>query len=73
MVWHVQERVGIFYLHAPDHNTTLDETLPAVQAAFEAGKFAELGLSNFVGALPTSVCWLSGHPASTPRQTAGVD
>ena len=40
--------MGIFYLHAPDHNTTLDETLPAVQAAFEAGKFAELGLSNFV-------------------------
>lgn len=39
--------VQIFYLHAPDHYTPIRETLVAVQALYEEGKFKELGLSNF--------------------------
>lgn len=30
-------QVAIFYLHAPDHATSLDETLGAVQVLFKAG------------------------------------
>jgi len=41
------DSVQIFYLHAPDHNTPIRETLTTVQAMYEEGKFKELGLSNF--------------------------
>ena len=33
-------RAGVFYLHAPDRATSLDDTLPAVQQLFEAGKLS---------------------------------
>ena len=54
--------VDIFYLHAPDHNTPIEETLSACQKLYEGklilivtsimlncldGKFKELGLSNY--------------------------
>ena len=54
--------VDIFYLHAPDHNTPIEETLSACQKLYESklilcliyivfncldGKFKELGLSNY--------------------------
>ncbi|XP_064392611.1 aflatoxin B1 aldehyde reductase member 2-like isoform X2 [Halichondria panicea] len=39
--------VDIFYLHAPDHDTPIEETLEAVQQLYTDGKFKELGLSNF--------------------------
>ena len=37
----------VFYLHAPDAAVPVEETLQAVQAAFEAGKFRRFALSNF--------------------------
>ena len=37
----------IFYLHAPDHNTPVRETLEEVQKMHEEGKFERFGLSNF--------------------------
>ena len=37
----------IFYLHGPDANTPISETLQAVQDNYEQGKFKEFGLSNF--------------------------
>ncbi|XP_006642010.3 aflatoxin B1 aldehyde reductase member 3 [Lepisosteus oculatus] len=40
-------RVDIFYLHAPDHQTPLGETLRACQELHKEGKFKELGLSNY--------------------------
>ena len=53
--------VDILYLHAPDHNTPIEETLSAVQKLYKGmrliliifkynnieGKFKELGLSNY--------------------------
>ncbi|XP_061422555.1 LOW QUALITY PROTEIN: aflatoxin B1 aldehyde reductase member 4-like [Lethenteron reissneri] len=37
----------VFYLHAPDHNTPLEETLAGCHALHQEGKFKELGLSNY--------------------------
>ncbi|KAM4651813.1 aflatoxin B1 aldehyde reductase member 2-like [Discoglossus pictus] len=39
--------VQLFYLHAPDHQTPVEETLAACQELYKEGKFRELGLSNF--------------------------
>ena len=39
--------VDVFYLHAPDAAVAIEETLEAVQAAFEARKFKRFALSNF--------------------------
>jgi aflatoxin B1 aldehyde reductase len=39
--------VDIFYLHAPDHNTPLEETLRGVNTLHQEGKFKELALSNY--------------------------
>lgn len=39
--------VDIYYLHNPDETTPIAETLAACDALHKAGKFAELGLSNF--------------------------
>ena len=37
----------VFYLHAPDAAVPAEQTLQAVQAAYEAGKFRRFALSNF--------------------------
>jgi len=37
----------IMYLHSPDHKTKLTETLKACDKLHKAGKFRELGLSNY--------------------------
>jgi aflatoxin B1 aldehyde reductase len=37
----------IFYLHAPDPDVPIEETLAEVQAMYEEGKFKQLGLSNY--------------------------
>ncbi|MEE6482200.1 hypothetical protein FKM82_013181 [Ascaphus truei] len=39
--------VHLFYLHAPDHQTPVEETLAACQELYKEGKFKELGLSNY--------------------------
>ena len=39
--------LDIFYLHAPDTQTTIEETLGAVCAMHREGMFREFGLSNF--------------------------
>lgn len=41
------EQVDIFYLHAPDHSVPFEETLSGVNDLHKAGKFVQLGLSNF--------------------------
>ena len=41
------EKVHILYLHAPDHDTPLVETLTEINELHKEGKFEELGLSNF--------------------------
>jgi aflatoxin B1 aldehyde reductase len=39
--------VDILYLHAPDHNTPIQQTLETCQKLYTEGKFKELGLSNY--------------------------
>ena len=41
------KKVDVFYLHAPDHNVPIEETLTAVNALYKEGKFARFGLSNY--------------------------
>lgn len=41
------DKVDILYLHAPDYKTSIVETLKACDKAHKAGKFKELGLSNY--------------------------
>ncbi|XP_055515206.1 aflatoxin B1 aldehyde reductase member 2-like [Leucoraja erinacea] len=42
-----RKSVEILYLHAPDHETPVEETLAACQELYKQGKFKELGLSNY--------------------------
>ncbi|XP_065907692.1 aflatoxin B1 aldehyde reductase member 2-like [Dysidea avara] len=39
--------IDLFYLHWPDHETPIEETLSAVQELYTKGKFKEFGLCNF--------------------------
>lgn len=41
------KQVDIFYLHFPDHNTPLEDTLAGVDAAYREGLFRRFGVSNF--------------------------
>ncbi|KAI9049803.1 hypothetical protein LZ554_005954 [Drepanopeziza brunnea f. sp. 'monogermtubi'] len=41
------DQVDIFYLHSPDPNTPIEETLSAIQEIYAAGKFKRFGLSNY--------------------------
>lgn len=42
-----KDSVDLFYLHAPDHNTPIEETLEAVNQLYKEGKFKYFGLSNY--------------------------
>ncbi|XP_022790633.1 aflatoxin B1 aldehyde reductase member 2-like [Stylophora pistillata] len=42
-----RDSVDLFYLHAPDHNTPIEETLEAVNQLYKEGKFKAFGLSNY--------------------------
>lgn len=39
--------VEIFYLHAPDHQNPIQDTLRSCNELYKEGKFKELGLSNY--------------------------
>ncbi|KAK4958032.1 hypothetical protein LTR10_004457 [Elasticomyces elasticus] len=41
------KKIETLYLHLPDRDTSISETLEAVDAAFQAGKFKRFGVSNF--------------------------
>ncbi|KAI7849550.1 Aldo/keto reductase [Circinella umbellata] len=41
------KKVDIFYLHAPDHATPIEDTLGAVQELYKEGLFERFGLSNY--------------------------
>ncbi|MEW5854685.1 MAG: aldo/keto reductase [Myxococcota bacterium] len=41
------DHVDLYYLHAPDYRTPLDETLSAVKEALASGKARHWGVSNF--------------------------
>lgn len=41
------ENCEILYLHSPDHNANLSETLKTCDEMYKLGKFKQLGLSNY--------------------------
>ncbi|KAF9187280.1 hypothetical protein BGZ51_001437 [Haplosporangium sp. Z 767] len=41
------DKVHVFYLHAPDYATPIEDTLKAVNELYEQGKFEVFGLSNY--------------------------
>ncbi|XP_040843939.1 aflatoxin B1 aldehyde reductase member 3-like [Ochotona curzoniae] len=51
-------RVDIFYLHMPDHNTPIEETLRACHELHKEGKFVELGVSNYPAWQVAEICTL---------------
>ncbi|KAM8990177.1 aflatoxin B1 aldehyde reductase member 2 [Ara ararauna] len=48
--------VELFYLHAPDHETPVEETLRACNELHKEGKFKELGLSNYAAWEVAEIC-----------------
>ncbi len=41
------ETVDVYYLHVPDHQTPIDETLEAIGAALRSGRIRAFGVSNY--------------------------
>lgn len=39
--------VDIYYIHAPDEGTPLEETMEAINEVYKTGFFKRFGLSNF--------------------------
>nr|XP_048299349.1 aflatoxin B1 aldehyde reductase member 3-like isoform X1 [Myodes glareolus] len=50
--------VDLFYLHMPDHNTPIEETLQVCHQLHQEGKFVELGLSNYASWEVAKICTL---------------
>uniref|UniRef100_A0A674J1P2 NADP-dependent oxidoreductase domain-containing protein n=1 Tax=Terrapene triunguis TaxID=2587831 RepID=A0A674J1P2_9SAUR len=48
--------VDLFYLHAPDHDTPVEQTLHACNELYKEGKFKELGLSNYTAWEVAEIC-----------------
>jgi len=48
--------VDLFYLHAPDLNTPIEETLQAVNELYTQGKIKEFGLSNYASWQVAEIC-----------------
>jgi len=63
--------VDIFYLHWPDHNVPIEETLKGVDQLYKDGKFKEFGLSNYASwevADIYHICKQSGYVLPTVYQ-----
>jgi aflatoxin B1 aldehyde reductase len=41
------DHVDLYYLHSPDVNNSLQDSLAVIQEEYEKGKFKRFGLSNF--------------------------
>ena len=58
--------LDIYYLHAPDHGTPIDETLEAMASLIQQGKIRYLASSNYAGWEVVEMLWLAkehGYPA----------
>ncbi|XP_029007999.1 aflatoxin B1 aldehyde reductase member 3 [Betta splendens] len=53
--------VDLFYLHAPDHHTPIQDTLRACNELHKEGKFKEFGLSNYASWEVAEVVCISRH------------
>ncbi|CAH3192525.1 unnamed protein product [Porites evermanni] len=66
-----KDSVDLFYLHAPDHNTPIEETLEAVNHLHKEGKFKSFGLSNYTAWQVAEIyylCKMNGYPLPTVYQ-----
>ncbi|KAF9409667.1 hypothetical protein BGZ94_001891 [Podila epigama] len=52
------DKVNVFYLHAPDYATPIEETLEAVQELYLENKFVEFGVSNYPAWVVTQIYYL---------------
>ncbi|KAG0045308.1 hypothetical protein BGZ83_009478 [Gryganskiella cystojenkinii] len=52
------DKVHVFYLHAPDYATPIEETLEAVNELYKQGKFEIFGLSNYPAWVVTQIYYL---------------
>ncbi|KAM9444084.1 aflatoxin B1 aldehyde reductase member 3 [Clarias gariepinus] len=55
------QSVDIFYLHAPDHENPVQDTLRACNQLHKEGKFKELGLSNYASWEVAEICCICKH------------
>ncbi|CAG07046.1 unnamed protein product [Tetraodon nigroviridis] len=55
------ECVDLFYLHAPDHQNPIQDTLRACNQLHKEGKFKELGLSNYASWEVAEIVCISRH------------
>ncbi|KAK5802031.1 NADP-dependent oxidoreductase domain-containing protein [Linnemannia elongata] len=65
------DKVHVFYLHAPDYATPIQETLKAVDELYREGKFEVFGLSNYpawVVAQIYYICKINGYVVPTVYQ-----
>ncbi|XP_020622286.1 aflatoxin B1 aldehyde reductase member 2-like [Orbicella faveolata] len=66
-----RDSVDLFYLHAPDHNTPIEETLKAVNHLYKEGKFKYFGISNYASWEVTEIyylCKMNNYPLPTVYQ-----
>ncbi len=56
-----KECIDLFYLHMPDPNTPIIDTLEAVQNLYDAGKFKRFGLSNYAAWQVAEIVELCRH------------
>lgn len=50
------DRIDMFYLHGPDRNTPLEDTLREVNNLYREGHFARFGISNFMAWEVARIC-----------------
>ncbi len=53
------DRVDLYYLHQPDHDVPLEESLGAMNDLVAAGKVRHVGLSNYAAWQHVEALWLS--------------
>ncbi|KAF9908905.1 hypothetical protein EC991_009311 [Linnemannia zychae] len=65
------DKVHVFYLHAPDYATPIQDTLKAVDELYKEGKFEVFGLSNYPAWVVTQIhyiCKANGYVLPTVYQ-----
>ncbi|KAB5537256.1 hypothetical protein PHYPO_G00116720 [Pangasianodon hypophthalmus] len=60
------QSINIFYLHAPDHENPIQDTLRACNELHKEGKFKELGLSNYASWEVAEICQICRHNSWVP-------
>jgi len=61
------DHIDLLYLHAPDRNTPIQETIGALERARRAGKIGAWGVSNFASWRIAAAVQACGFEAARPR------